>query len=417
MKSLAWMIAAGFVTHGVAAWALAPKEVYKRVGPAVVLILGSDDGKSGSGGTGSIVTPEGKVITNAHVVLNERNQPFKILYVFLKPPKLTGDNSKDLANRYKARVLAASPAEELDLALIQIESPPPNLPTMTFGNPDEVEVGDEAIAIGHPEQGGLWTLTTGTVSTVISNFNRVQGKDVFQTEASVNRGNSGGPLLDENGAMIGINTMIARQGAGGVAITGVNFSLKSSVAVKWLAGQGMGLAYAPKGIEQPVVVAMAPEPARPAAGGSGGPTSATTPPADAAAGQSSTTLAQAKSGKAGGGEAAAASEPAAPREVEPKTVTEPPAATIVVAEAPPKAEETAKVREQGKALGKQKSAEKVVSGKPLDPKAAKPTYHTEKRAYSLDELRRQQMKELEDMMDEMRGKIRGKKRGDGMGLW
>src|SRR5688500_12457635 len=68
---------------GVGLWvqavqALPPKEVYKKAGPAVVLILGSDDGKSGSGGTGSIITAEGKVVTNAHVVLNEQNQPFKI---------------------------------------------------------------------------------------------------------------------------------------------------------------------------------------------------------------------------------------------------------------------------------------------------------------------------------------------------
>ena len=69
--------------------AMTPKDVYKQVGSAVVLILGSDDGKSGSGGTGSIITAEGKVITNAHVVLNEQGNPFKILYVFLKPPKIT----------------------------------------------------------------------------------------------------------------------------------------------------------------------------------------------------------------------------------------------------------------------------------------------------------------------------------------
>ncbi len=264
MKTMAWPVAFALVLAAGAASAMTPKEVYKKAGPAVVLLLGSDDGKSGSGGTGSIITPEGKVLTNAHVVLNERNQPFKILYVFLKPPKITGDNSKDLANRYKARVVSFSVPDELDLALVQIENPPPNLPTIPFGNPDDVDVGDPAIAIGHPEQAGLWTLTTGTISTVIANFNRVQGKDVFQTDASVNRGNSGGPLLNTEGDLVGINTMIARQGAGGVAITGVNFSLKSSVAVKWLASQGMGLAYAPKG--EPMVLAQASEPTRPAAG-------------------------------------------------------------------------------------------------------------------------------------------------------
>lgn len=365
-------------------WAQKPKDVYKKAGPGVVLILGSDDGKAGSGGTGSIITPEGKVITNAHVVINEKtNKPYRILYVFLKPPKITGDNSRDLSNRYKARVLTWSPAKELDLAIMQIEKAPAGLPTIAFADPDKVEIGDEVVAIGHPEQGGLWTLTTGTISTMIANFNRIKGKNVFQTEASVNRGNSGGPLLDMEGNMVGINTMIARQGAGGVAITDVNFSLKSSVAVKWLAGQGMGLAYAPKKKEN-LVVAVAPVPDKPATVGA---------------------VAQTAYASPHKGKAAVTAPPA-------KTA---PPATIVVVEAPPAKPEV--VRNEGIKLGTQKQKQKVVAGKPLDPTKAKPKYHTEKRAYSIDELRRQQMKELEDMMDEMRGKTRERKSGRGMGLW
>jgi serine protease Do len=50
------------------------------------------------------------------------------------------------------------------------------------------------VAIGHPEQGGLWTLTTGVISAEIDNFNGVKGKQVFHTETGLNRGNSGGPL-------------------------------------------------------------------------------------------------------------------------------------------------------------------------------------------------------------------------------
>ncbi len=379
MKPVVVSFAAAFLVQSASAWALSPKEVYQKSGPAVVLILGSDDGRSGSGGTGSIITAEGKIITNAHVVLNEQNQPFKILYVFLKPPKVSGDNGKDLVNRYKARVLSYSIADELDLALLQIEGPPPNLPTVAFGDPDAVEVGDDAVAIGHPEQGGLWTLTKGTISTVILNFNRINGKDVFQTDASVNRGNSGGPLLDANGNIVGINTMIARVGAGGVAITGINYSLKSSVAVKWLAGQGMGLAYAPKGTGEQLVVAAAPEASKPATQGTA--TAAAPPPGN-------------------------------------QTVTEPPPATIVVAEAPPPKEEVAKVKAEGATVGKEKGAEKVAAGKPMDPnKKVEPKYETEKRPFSLDDLRKQQMKEMEDMMDDMRGKIDKKKGGKGAGLW
>jgi serine protease Do len=376
------ILAVGVILCSATSWAQTAKAVYKKSGPGVVLILGSDDGKAGSGGTGSIITGEGKVITNAHVVINDKNnKPYRILYVFLKPPKITGDNSRDLANRYKARVLTWSPAKELDLAIMQIEKAPAGLPTIAFADPDKVEIGDEVVAIGHPEQGGLWTLTTGTISTMIANFSRVKGKNVFQTEASVNRGNSGGPLLDMEGNMVGINTMIARQGAGGVAITDVNFSLKSSVAVKWLAGQGMGLAYAPKG--KAPVVAMAPVPDKPATVGA---------------------VAQVRT-----------TSPAAKYDVKVAPVRTAPPATIVIAEKPPAKPEM--VRSEGVNLGTQKQKQKVVAGKPLDPKKAKPKYHTEKRAYSIDELRRQQMKELEDMMDDMRGKVREKKSGRGMGLW
>jgi serine protease Do len=371
--------------------AIDAKGVYKKAGPAVVLILGSDDGKSGSGGTGSIVTPEGKIVTNAHVVVNESSgAPYKILYVFLKPPKVTGDNAKDLVNRYKAKVLAFSPPDELDLAVLQIDSPPPNLPSISFGDPDAVEVGQEVVAIGHPEMGGLWTLTTGTISTVIANFNKIKGKDVFQTEASVNRGNSGGPLLDMDGNMVAINTMIARQGAGGVAITGVNFSLKSSVAVKWLAVQGMGLAYAPTA-SAPAVVAVAPQANAPATTGT------TLPPAVAQPPPVTPPV-----------------SPTATAAAPPPPVAETPPATIVMVQRAPAKPET--VRTEAKDLGKSKGSEKVTAGKPLDPKNAKPKYVTEKRPYSLDDLRKQQMKELEDMMDEMHKKVQDKK-GNGMGLW
>jgi serine protease Do len=377
LNKVSILAAAALTLVAVNGHALTPKQVFQKAGPAVVLILGSDDGKSGSAGTGSIVTSDGKVITNAHVVLNASNQPYKILYIFLKPAKITGDNTKDLTSRFKAKVLAASPAEELDLALMQIEDAPASLPTIAFGDPEAVEVGDSAVAIGHPEQGGLWTLTTGAVSSMISNFSRVNGKHVFQTEASVNRGNSGGPLLDEEGNMIGINTCIARQGAGGLTITDINFALKSSVAVTWLGGQGMGLAYAaPR--EEKVIVAAPPEP------------------------KVEPKVAQA----------------ATPGE----TVAQPPPATIVVKEKDPPTtvaeaqQKVAQVRQDSQTVGKGQAGEKLEEGKRLDPKTAKPpTYVTEKRPINLDDIRRQQMKELEDMMDEMRGKVR-EKRGN-VGLW
>lgn len=77
-------------------------------------------------------------------------------------------------------------------------------------------------------------MTTGVISAQRQDFGGVTGKNLFQTEASINRGNSGGPLLDEEGTMIGVNSMIARQARDGMVITDVNFSIKSNVALNWL---------------------------------------------------------------------------------------------------------------------------------------------------------------------------------------
>ena len=407
MNRLTWGLCVLLLGVAPAARALSPKDIYKKAGPAVVLLLGSDDGKQGAGGTGSIISSDGKIITNAHVVISSQsNQPYKILYVFLKPDRVTGDNSKDLARRFKGRVLQYSPPDELDLALVQLEEAPGPMPSIAFADPDKVDVGDEVVAIGHPEQGGLWTLTTGAISTVIANYGKVKGKNVFQTEASVNRGNSGGPLLDTDGNMVGINTMIARQAADGVAITAVNFSLKSSVAVSWLALKGMGLAYAPKQEDVPVAVAVAPSSS----------SSSSSPP-------SSSPLPSSRVPAAPPSSAAppqvAQNDPPAPAHAAPPAAAAPPApSTIVVAQKPPVRPE--EVRQLAQQATKGSGNETVVKGKPLDLNKAKPNYVTEKRPFNIDDLRKQQMKELEDMMDEMRGGGRKKGQpsaGDGMGLW
>lgn len=97
------------------------------------------------------------------------------------------------------------------------------------------------VAIGHPEQGGLWTLTTGVISAEVDNVNGVKGKQVFYTETGLNRGDSGGPLLDGEGWMIGINTAIARVAPDGLPINSIGLSLKSRVASPWLREQGVGV--------------------------------------------------------------------------------------------------------------------------------------------------------------------------------
>lgn len=218
------------------------KEIYKLRSPAVVLVLGLREDGVGSSGTGSIILKNGLVITNAHVVIDEdTNRVYPRLYVYIKPKKLEGDRKADLKYRFKARVIKYS--NRLDLAILKIESSPQNLPIIPFANPDSVEIGDPVLAIGHPEQGGLWTLTTGVISTRIKDFENIKGKDVFQTETSFNKGNSGGPLINLRGNMVGINSNIARKGKDGIAITDVNFSISSGVVKKWLQEVGYNVGY------------------------------------------------------------------------------------------------------------------------------------------------------------------------------
>jgi serine protease Do len=226
-------------SHSLHAKELSPRDIYEQASPAVVMVMGhSDSGKSGSGGTGSIIQADGLVLTNAHVVIEEKTgKPYPRLSVFLKPPRVTGDSRTDLSRMLRARVTAYSTS--LDLALLKMESPPAPLPVVPFSEATQGRIGDRVVAIGHPEQGGLWTLTTGVISAEVDNFNGVKGKHVFQTETGLNRGNSGGPLLDSDGHMIAVNTAIARVAPDGLPITSISFSLKSSVAAQWIRDQGL----------------------------------------------------------------------------------------------------------------------------------------------------------------------------------
>ncbi|MGH7183011.1 MAG: S1C family serine protease, partial [Nitrospiraceae bacterium] len=176
---------------------------------------------------------------NAHVVIEEQTgKPFPRLSVFLKPARVTGESTSDLSRMVRAKVVAYS--QPLDLALLKLDGISERLPVVEVSGSGRARIGDRVVAIGHPEQGGLWTLTTGVISAEVDNFNGVKGKNVFQTETGLNRGNSGGPLLDGEGRMIGVNTAIARVASDGLPITSISFSLKSNVAAQWLREQRLG---------------------------------------------------------------------------------------------------------------------------------------------------------------------------------
>jgi S1-C subfamily serine protease len=124
------------------------QQIYERFAATVVFIVATPDHGTGMGGTGSIIGPDGLILTNAHVVVDSTDhRPYSQISIFLKPERVTGNPKTDLAKRFTARVIATS--ESLDLALLQTEQAP-TLPTITFGDPATVRIGDRVLAIGPP---------------------------------------------------------------------------------------------------------------------------------------------------------------------------------------------------------------------------------------------------------------------------
>jgi serine protease Do len=217
-----------------AAQAFSAADIYRNSSSSVVLIFGFSDSGAGSSGTGSILTADGLVLTNNHVVTNsETGRLFSNLVVYLKPVPISGDNRKDLTTPYLVDVVARDP--DLDLALLRIKDAPTGLRPIEVADSEEVEIGESVAAIGHPGGGGLWTLTTGTVSSK----RRDNERDIFQTDTAINPGNSGGPLLDEYSRLVGVNTFVRRVNEQGLPLEGLNYSLRSAFAMNWVNGQGI----------------------------------------------------------------------------------------------------------------------------------------------------------------------------------
>lgn len=236
--SVLWFL----LIHASLAAGFPAKEVYEQVSKGVVLIIARSQDGPRSMGSGSIISRDGLIVTNAHVVYDENSSKVcSEIKVFLKPAKVTGKFGTDLMNGQSARLLKYSLS--LDLALLKLDNLPGNSKIIELADPEEIQIGEEVIAIGHPEQGGLWSLTYGRISGSIENFSDVFGKDVFQTDTCLNRGNSGGPLLDQRGYMVAVNSNIARLTSDNLPITGVNFAIKSSVVKTWLDKEGYRIAY------------------------------------------------------------------------------------------------------------------------------------------------------------------------------
>jgi len=227
-------------------------KVFKRASPAVVVVA-AIQGNTVSRGTGSIIDKSGLVLTNTHVVTDE-GKDIPLIMIYLKPARLTGNASKDLHLRYRARLVAKH--EAYDIALLQILRPPKDLPALPLSDLSSVNIGEPTAAIGHPGGGAMWSLTTGKISAAYEDYKGVEGYHVFQTETAINPGNSGGPLLDGSGSIIGVNTFIVRVNNAGIPLVGLSFAVKSTTVRTWVT-EVMG--------ELPSVseIAKAPEPIKP----------------------------------------------------------------------------------------------------------------------------------------------------------
>jgi serine protease Do len=159
-------------------------------------------------GSGVIVSPEGYILTNNHVVAGAT----EILVT-------TSDK-----RQYKARVVGTDP--KTDLAVLKVDAT--NLPAITIADSSKVQVGDYALAIGDPFGVGE-TVTMGIVSaTGRTNLGIEDYEDFIQTDAPINPGNSGGALVNDRGELIGINTAILSHGSGGNE--GVGFAIPTNLA-------------------------------------------------------------------------------------------------------------------------------------------------------------------------------------------
>jgi len=202
-------------------------QIYARRAPGVVFVRAEtlDTGPSPfdvfsgpqaseSTGSGFVIDDEGLILTNAHVV--EAATQIRVTF---------SDN----------QTLEATPIgkdADTDLALLRVDADDVDLKPLDLGDSDEVEVGDPTVAIGNPF-GLERTLTTGVVSALQRRLTAPSGfaiDNVIQTDAALNPGNSGGPLLDARGRVIGINSQIATGGGGSGGSVGIGFAVPVNTA-------------------------------------------------------------------------------------------------------------------------------------------------------------------------------------------
>ena len=240
---------------------LTPAQIYQQYSAGVVEVFStfsasqsqqqSPFGQPSGGaaqalGSGFVVSSEGYIITNAHVVEDNGTRASSVSVMF---------KNADGTDSTKVPATIVGIDETSDVALLKIDpTKAPQLLALTLGDSSAVQVGEPVVAIGNP-LGYDFTVTSGIVSAVNRNLESPNGSvipDGIQTDAAINSGNSGGPLFNAKGEVIGINEQIATQSGGneglGFAVpinTAKNVieQLKSSgrVTYAWLGIQGQSI--------------------------------------------------------------------------------------------------------------------------------------------------------------------------------
>jgi Do/DeqQ family serine protease len=160
-------------------------------------------------GSGVIITADGYIVTNNHVIQNASEL------------EVTLNNNRS----YKARVVGTD--SKMDIALLKVDTKE-KLPYATFGNSDDMKVGEWVLAVGNPYNLNS-TVTAGIVSAKARNLSKDGIQSFIQTDAAVNPGNSGGALVNTRGELIGINTMISSMTG---SYVGYSFAVPSNIARK-----------------------------------------------------------------------------------------------------------------------------------------------------------------------------------------
>ena len=214
--------------------------VYTRDAAGVVSVdVAATSDLGPGGGSGFVVDDAGHIVTNQHVV--EEAEDISVRFA-------NGD-------RREAEVVGEDPST--DVAIIQVDAPKGSLQPLTLGDSDSVGVGEPVIAIGNPLNVGI-SATTGIVSGLerpIKAPNNYTINDAVQTDAAINPGNLGGPLLDSRGTVIGVNAQIASESGG---FEGVGFAVPINTVksvVKQLIAEGkvvhgyIGIGMFPEGVD------------------------------------------------------------------------------------------------------------------------------------------------------------------------